>query len=560
MINISFANAQLKYLLQGDANVPYLSVAPEGALNILPPAAYATQPTSLFTLKFASQAPSKTRSSVNVALWTPDGRRCLTGTQAGEFCMWDGQSFQFETIIQAHETPVRSMTFTRAGNFLVSGDDGGNIRYWRTNLELVKNISAHKEAIRGIAFAPTDLKFATGSDDSTVRVWDFARVTAEHVLAGHGGDVKCVDWHPSKAFIVSGSKDGLVKLWCARTGRSLGTMHGHKATITAASWHSNGHWVLTGCRDQTCKVWDIRMQAELGTYSGHRTDITQVAWHPLHEEVFVSGGADGSLSYWLAGRSLPQAEVKGAHEGTIWSTAWHPAGHLLATGSADAATKFWCRARPGDPFMEQQEAEQAELAAALSGEAATSAPVKALAPTLFSPSNVEGGAGPSAIPGIGDAVSTQPTASFDIYSAASILPSVPELPAPAQQSGGMKLGTQVFHAPKEAEELRSDIGYSMQDQFGADYTSGQASFRGRGRSRHGQPGPPRSRGYQTEYAQTYHAIESQSDAYGPLNSATSYRERPAPYEMRPPRGHARSGGQRSFARRPRRGRHPSQQR
>lgn len=42
----------------------------------------------------------QTRSSANVVVWMPDGRRCLTGTQGGEFTMWGSQSFQFETILQ----------------------------------------------------------------------------------------------------------------------------------------------------------------------------------------------------------------------------------------------------------------------------------------------------------------------------------------------------------------------------------------------------------------------------------------------------------------------------
>jgi hypothetical protein len=39
----------------------------------------------------------------------------------------------------------------------------------------------------------------------------------------------------------------------------------------------------------------------------------------------------------------PQAEVRGAHEASVWAAAWHPTGHLLATGAADYAVKFWCR-------------------------------------------------------------------------------------------------------------------------------------------------------------------------------------------------------------------------
>ena len=207
-------------------------------------------------------------------MWTPDGRRCLTGTQAGEFTMWGGTAFQFETIIQSHETPVRTMVFTHNGNFLLSGDDAGNVsvwvgtdgrghqqapsslalstptclpslldwqaavcgakwgwdlqtalhmsmqlqptalsppqvRYWKPNLELVKSVGAHREAVRQLAAAPSDLKYATASDDSTVRVWDFARVATEAVLAGHGGDVKCVDWHPHKALLASGAECGV---------------------------------------------------------------------------------------------------------------------------------------------------------------------------------------------------------------------------------------------------------------------------------------------------------------------------------------------------------------
>ena len=36
-----------------------------------------------------------------MAVWTPEGRRCLTGTQSGEFTLWNGSQFNFETILQA---------------------------------------------------------------------------------------------------------------------------------------------------------------------------------------------------------------------------------------------------------------------------------------------------------------------------------------------------------------------------------------------------------------------------------------------------------------------------
>ena len=395
--------AQISRLVGSPKDIPMLDGTSVSALHILPPVAYLHQPASQCAIQFAAQAPSKTRSVVNAAVWTPDGRRCLTATFAGEFCMWGGQTFQFETIIQAHETPIRTIVFTHSGGFLVSGDDAGNVRYWKTNLELVKSTPAHKEPVRQVSFSPSDLKFATASDDSTVRVWDFARVTSEHVLAGHGGDVMSVDWHPSSSLLASGSKDGLVKLWCARAGKSVATMHGHKGTVTATKWNNNGNWVLTSSRDQTCKVYDIRMQAELATLTGHGADITQVAWHPFQEDLFVSGGYNGSLCYWLTGRNRPQETVPAAHDGSIWALAWHPAGHMLTSGAADATTKFWCRSRPGDPFFEQQKTSQAESKGIGTSEPARAMPSVPVPPVPPAPPKAT-----PVIPGLGSAAAKHP--------------------------------------------------------------------------------------------------------------------------------------------------------
>jgi len=92
------------------------------------------------------------------------------------------------------------------------------------------------------------------------------------------------------------------------------------------------------------KVWDLRMLKEIGTYRGHGKDVTEVIWHPTHEAMFTSGSFDGSINYWLVGAGeAPQAEIKGGHEGSILSLAWHPAGHILVSGSLDNTTKFWCR-------------------------------------------------------------------------------------------------------------------------------------------------------------------------------------------------------------------------
>ncbi|KAJ1695724.1 hypothetical protein LUZ63_012422 [Rhynchospora breviuscula] len=323
---------------------------PAAALDMLPTAAYAENPSTSFAAKFVHASTNKNRCSINRVVWTPTGRRLITGSQSGEFTLWNGQSFNFEMILQAHEQPIRSMVWSNNENWMVSGDDGGAIKYWQSNMNNVKaNKTAHKESVRGLSFCRTDLKFCSCSDDTTVKVWDFARCQEERSLTGHGWDVKCVDWHPSKSLLVSGGKDNLVKLWDARSSRpALCSFHGHKNTVLCVKWNQNGNWVLTASKDQTIKLYDIRSMKELESFRGHSKDVTSLAWHPFHEEYFVSGSFDGAIFHWLVGHETPQAEIVGAHDNCVWDLAWHPIGYLLASGSNDHTTKFWCRNRPGD--------------------------------------------------------------------------------------------------------------------------------------------------------------------------------------------------------------------
>lgn len=118
--------------------------------------------------------------------WTPEGRRVLTGSTSGEFTLWNGLTFNFETILQAHDTAICAISFTHSGSYLVSSDKSGIIKYFQPNMN---NLTAwqgsrSREAIRGLSFSPDDSRFATASDDSSVRIWSFEESREESVLAG----------------------------------------------------------------------------------------------------------------------------------------------------------------------------------------------------------------------------------------------------------------------------------------------------------------------------------------------------------------------------------------
>jgi polyadenylation factor subunit 2 len=342
---------------------------------MLPPLARIHSPADSIPARHLHTSLNKNKHPVNVVRWTPEGRRLLTGSSSGEFTLWNGTGFNFETIMQAHDVAIRALSYSHSDDWLISADHDGIIKYWQTNFNNVKVIQGHNEAIRDIAFSPNDSKFVTASDDSTLKIFDFAGGSEESVLTGHNWDVKCVDWHPTKGLLASGSKDNLVKLWDPRTGRCLTTLHGHKTTTTKTVFERvKGLCLATSARDQTARVFDLRMMRDICLLKGHEKEISTIAWHPIHSSLLSTGGGDGTIFHYLldepntppgiqptlapydtpdpsmasAQTIFPAHKINHAHEYPIWSLDWHPLGHIMASGSNDRSTKFWTRARPGD--------------------------------------------------------------------------------------------------------------------------------------------------------------------------------------------------------------------
>ncbi|TKA61451.1 Polyadenylation factor subunit 2 [Cryomyces minteri] len=349
--------------------------SPSYIVDMLPPAARLDCPVDTIPAKQLHSSLNKIRHPINVVKWTPEGRRLLTGSTSGEFTLWNGVGFNFETIMQAHDSAIRAASYSHSDDWLVSADQDGVVKYWQPNFNNVKAFQAHNDPVRDLAFSPTDSKFVTASDDASLKIWDFAGGVEESTLTGHQWDAKSVDWHPTKGLLVSGSKDHQVKLWDPRTGRSLTTLHGHKNTITKTLFEpTRGQLLATSARDQTARVFDLRMMRDVLLLRGHEKDISTLIWHPIHPSLLTTGGADGAMHHYLldeqnapegtsatlspydspdsidvpAQTIYPAHRVPYAHDFAIWTMDWHPLGHILASGSNDRVTRFWTRARPGE--------------------------------------------------------------------------------------------------------------------------------------------------------------------------------------------------------------------
>ncbi|KAJ5605995.1 hypothetical protein N7510_008776 [Penicillium lagena] len=349
-------------------------------VDMLPPMARVHSPADSIPVRHLHQSIGKSKKPITVVRWTPEGRRLLTGGHTGEFMLWNGTAFNFETVMDAHydqiQAGVTSIAFSHSQDWLISGGQRGDIKYWRPNFNNVETIDdAHHDAVRDLAWSPGDTKFLSASDDTTLKIFDFTSRTCDAVLSGHNWDVKSCDWHPTKGLLVSGSKDHQVKFWDPRTTRCLTTLHSHKNIVNTTRFSRvNSNLLATSSRDQTARVFDLRMMRDICILRGHEKPLSSLTWHPIHSNLISTGSEDGSLHHYLLDEpNLPSGQmptvapydspdpantpaqviypahrVQYAHAATIWSLDWHPLGHILASGSKDNFTRFWSRARPGE--------------------------------------------------------------------------------------------------------------------------------------------------------------------------------------------------------------------
>ncbi|KAJ5668952.1 Polyadenylation factor subunit 2 [Penicillium macrosclerotiorum] len=330
-------------------------------VDMLPPIARTHSPADTIPVRHLHQSIGKSKKPIVVVRWTPEGRRLLTGGHTGEFMLWNGTAFNFETVMDAHydqiQAGVTSLAWSHSHDWLISGGQRGDIKYWRPNFNNVETIDdAHHDAVRDLAWAPSDTKFLSASDDTTLKIFDFTSRTCDTVLSGHNWDVKSCDWHPTKGLLVSGSKDHQVKFWDPRTARCLTTLHSHKNTVTATRFSRvNNNLLATSSRDQTARVFDLRMMRDICILRGHEKPVSSLTWHPIHSNLISTGAEDGSLYHYLLDEpNLPSGQVPtvapydSPDPANTPPADWHPLGHILASGSKDNFTRFWSRARPGE--------------------------------------------------------------------------------------------------------------------------------------------------------------------------------------------------------------------
>lgn len=202
-------------------------------------------------------------SSVNTAVYSPDGKTILTAGNDGLAILWNAETGELAGHLPRQKGALRSAVFSRDGTKVLTASSDKTARLWdRQSGALLQTFSGHDWGLTCAVFSPDGTQIATGSEDSTARVWDIATGRST-TLTGHTATVTSVvflsDYDSSQLErgqrLLTGSLDGTAKLWDPATAKEILTLREHTQGVTSVGVSTAGRELVTGSRDGTAIVW-----------------------------------------------------------------------------------------------------------------------------------------------------------------------------------------------------------------------------------------------------------------------------------------------------------------
>jgi WD40 repeat protein len=348
--------------------------------------------TALIAARLRSVLPAG--APVGTALYSPDGRRIVSGADDGRVRVYNARTLALERVLDQGGT-VRDVVFDGRGRLLLTAGSNGSARLWssagtllhffpaggllQTALldrrgkvvvtistqglvrvfrardgELLRQFFARRKSLpTSGALDPSARLLVTAGHDRFARLYALRSGRLIRTLS-QNGFVRSVAFSPDGRLILTSGYEGRARLWNTRTGRLVHELRGpdHNA-LAQAVFSRDGTHVAAAANDGTVRIWETKTGDPIGIAVGHAQQVTHVAFDPSGKFV-ISGSSDGTVKVWSIEGQLKS--LLSGHRGPITAVAFNPNGSAALTASEDGTARVW------NPWGEPQLAVAARIA------------------------------------------------------------------------------------------------------------------------------------------------------------------------------------------------------
>ncbi|KAG8640801.1 chromatin assembly factor 1 subunit FAS2 isoform X2 [Manihot esculenta] len=126
----------------------------------------------------------------------------------------------YQNSLSHHCSAVNTLRFSKSGDLLASGADGGELIVWKLHStetgqtwKVLKNLSFHRKDILDLQWSPDGAFLISGSVDNSCIIWDVNKGSVHQLLDSHFHYVQGVAWDPLTKYVASLSSDRTCRVY-----------------------------------------------------------------------------------------------------------------------------------------------------------------------------------------------------------------------------------------------------------------------------------------------------------------------------------------------------------
>jgi WD40 repeat protein len=244
------------------------------------------------------------------------------------------------------------MAFSRNGDLLASGDQGGHIKVWDirkrkliTSLDGAPSDDFSSAGVGCLAFSYDGTSLASSGEGADVRLWDLNTLRARRLL-GHHGVVMGLAFSPDRRFLAStrgvfsltSEEDG-TRIWdlSLDVPQCVAVLRDHRSPLRVAFSADSSMLAVSGGGD-TVFIYDTRTWRKSHELKINGQSAWGVAFSPDGRTLVVASPC-GEVTFWQAatGQELGTLRLNEP----VREVAFFPDGRSMVTGSMDGNVRLW---------------------------------------------------------------------------------------------------------------------------------------------------------------------------------------------------------------------------
>jgi eukaryotic-like serine/threonine-protein kinase len=146
--------------------------------------------------------------------FSSDGRWLACVSPLRLIALFDTGNWKLRDKVEASDSQLVTVSFSRDNKHLVTGDDEGRVRLWEIEpLREIALLGRHASRVKSVAFSPDGLEVASAGDDRNIYLWDVSGRRLITSIGTHTAPVLSVAFSPDGKKLVAGGHDDSVRVF-----------------------------------------------------------------------------------------------------------------------------------------------------------------------------------------------------------------------------------------------------------------------------------------------------------------------------------------------------------